>query len=247
MLKKVIFYIKTKYPGLYSISEKIFPKHRLKRFLKPRWFYLISKNLSPISKDFGSERGQEIDRYYIEKFLSSNSQVIHGDCLEIKDNMYTKKYGGEKVTKSDILDIDRNNKKANIYGDIRDLKTIKDNSYDCIILTQILQLIDDYESAVRECARILKPQSALLVTVPSIIMIDTIAGVEADFWRFTTASAKYIFSKYFSKDKLEIRSYGNVLAGLSLWIGLSREELSTKELDFCDPNFPCLITIKAIS
>lgn len=126
------------------------------------------------------------------------------------------------------------------------MDNISDNSYDCIILTQVLQYIDDYELAIKECYRILKPRGILLATLPSIGRIDCVAGVNGDFWRFTTASADYIFSKVFSKNKLNIKARGNVLAGLSFWIGLAQEELTKKDLDYFDPNFPCLITVKAI-
>lgn len=47
----------------------------------------------PYSNDFGFDRGQPIDRYYIEKFLYENREIITGDVLEIGDDTYTKKFG----------------------------------------------------------------------------------------------------------------------------------------------------------
>ena len=38
---------------------------------------------------------------------------------------------------------------------------------------------------------------------------------------------------------------GNVLAGLGFWVGLAQEDLSKKELDHNDNNFPCVITVRA--
>ncbi|MGB2696377.1 MAG: class I SAM-dependent methyltransferase, partial [Candidatus Zixiibacteriota bacterium] len=49
--------------------------------------------LSPISRQFGFDRGKPIDRYYIENFLNENKHFIRGRVLEIGDNSYTKKYG----------------------------------------------------------------------------------------------------------------------------------------------------------
>lgn len=229
---------------IYNFLKRNLSKKKICRLLKPRWLYLISKKLYPISPRYGKERGRPIDRYYIEKFLSDNSQLIKGACLEIEDNHYTHLFG-QKVIKSDILDINCENKEANIHADLRNMPQIADNSYDAIILTQVLLYIDDYESAIRECHRILKPGGFLFVIVPSMCRIDVRAGVENDYWRFTKASAQYIFGKYFSKDKLEIKAWGNVLVGLGCWIGLSSDELSKKELDYHDPSFPVLITIKA--
>jgi len=226
-------------------------KHRIKNLLKrilqkvtkSRWFYFLTKKTYPLSHIYGFDRGVPIDRYYIENFLEKNKKFIKGNCLEILDNSYTAKFGNP--TKSDILDINRDNKKATIHDDLRNLENIKENSYDCIILTQVLQFIDEYEKAIQECKRILKPCGTLLVTLPSISRIDVASGVGNDFWRWTPAGARYVFGKYFEKEKLEIRGFGDVLIGTGFWVGMAKHELNKKELDHWDPNFPVLVTIKA--
>jgi len=244
MLKEYCrFFLKKNYK-LYIFLIKI--KKILKRFFKPKIIYLIFRKKEPLSDLYGLDRGQAIDRYYIENFLKNNQNLIQGECLEILNNEYTKKYGQNKVIKSDILDIDQNNKKANIHGDLKNLNNILDNIYDCIILTQVLQFIDDYEKAISECRRILKKDGVLLTTVPSISRIDCVAGESGDFWRFTKAGIRYSFLRYFRDNEVEISSLGNCLIGMNFWIGSSQEELSKKELDYHDPNFPCVITVKAI-
>jgi len=215
-----------------------------RRIFKPGWLYLLSRSLKPLSHNFGSNRGEPIDRYYIEKFLSENKGLIKGACLEIDDNFYTKKFG-DNILKSDVLDINKNNDKANIRADLRNAPEINDHEYDCIILTQVLQFIDEYESTIKECRRILKPGGTLLATLPSISRIDVRAGTKGDYWRFTHASAEFIFSKFFDKNSLEIKSRGNVLVGTAFWVGMAREELSLKKLDYNDPDFPVIITVRA--
>lgn len=217
----------------------------LRRWLKPAWLYFLLPRLSPLSAKYGANRGHIIDRHYIEKFLADNAGAIQGVCLEVLDDSYTRRFGGLRVTRRDVLDINTSNRAANIHGDLRDLSGVADNTYDCIILTQVLQFVDDYEAAVRECARILKPGGTLLVSLPSISRIDVRAGLGGDYWRFTTASAKYVFGKYFSPDKLEITSRGNVRSGLGFWVGMAQEELTPKELNYRDPNFPVIITVRA--
>ena len=68
----------------------------------------------PVSKAWGFDRGQPIDRYYIENFLAQNAHHIHGHCLEIKDDNYTQKFGGDSVYRSEVLDIDSGNHNATI-------------------------------------------------------------------------------------------------------------------------------------
>ncbi len=74
------------------------------------------RRLSPISREFGEDRGQPIDRYYIENFLARRAEDIRGRVLEIKDDSYTRQYGGSRVTRSDVLDVSEDNLRATIVA-----------------------------------------------------------------------------------------------------------------------------------
>src|SRR5687768_13447023 len=76
------------------------------------------RHVKPISSDYGNGRGLEIDRYYIEKFLSEFSTDVRGHVLEIKHNAYTIRYGGDRVTKSDVLHPVEGNPDATIVADL---------------------------------------------------------------------------------------------------------------------------------
>lgn len=203
-------------------------------------YFLATRSLRPISVKFGFDRGKPIDRYYIEKFLEENKKFIKGRSLEIVDNKYSVKYGGSNVVKSDVLDMFPT-KIANIHGNLKNLKRIvKDDTYDCLIITHTFGMIDDYDAAIKECYRILKPGGSLLVTVSSF---SPTHDIEHNFWRFTTASAKLVFGKYF-KD-MKVKSYGNVFSGQCFWVGLAMEDLTQRELDYNDPSYPCIVTVWA--
>lgn len=199
-----------------------------------------SKNwyrLTPLSHRFGFDRGTPIDRYWIENFLTEHRSLITGRCLEITDNTYTRRFG-TKVIAADVLDINDKNKKANIIGDLRNLKNIKDNTYDCIILTHVLGLVDDLPSAVSAIHRILKPGGNVLVTVSCFSPDFDHLG----FWRFTPNGLRFLFDKRFSVD---VRTYGNVLAGQAFWVGMAQEELTTEQLNYVDQRYPCIVAIRA--
>ena len=70
------------------------------------------RRTSPISPDWGYDRGQPIDRYYIEQFLKTQRAAICGHVLEIKDTTYTDRFG-RNVTHADVLDIEAANLAAN--------------------------------------------------------------------------------------------------------------------------------------
>ena len=223
---------------------------RLNRFRKKvlrkkvEWHNL--RRVTPVSDIYGLDRGQSIDRYYIGDFLSGNSEHIRGSVLELLGNHYTKLYGRQKVIKSDVLDIDEDNRNATIVADLTKADIIKDETYDCFILTQTLQFIYDLDSAVYHSQRILKRGGVLLVSLPSVSRIDCIAGVDGDFWRFTKASAEKLFERYFGKENVSVQAYGNVLADISFLMGLATDELTREELDYNDANFPLIICVRAI-
>ena len=96
---------------------------------------------TPFSKDFGYDRGGPVDRYYIEGFLEENKHFVKGHVLEIGDDDYTERFGEEKVEQSEVLHINDQNPKATLIGDLSHLPDVPSDSFDCIILTQTLQLI----------------------------------------------------------------------------------------------------------
>jgi SAM-dependent methyltransferase len=208
--------------------------------------------LTPISSCWGIDRGQPIDRYYIENFLNRHSSDIQGQVLEIGDNGYTKVFGGDRVTKSDVLHAIEDNPKATIVGDLADAPQIPSDTFDCFILTQTLQYLYDVRSAVKTIYRILKPGGVLLATLPNLTPIldpgkdDKSWGSSCWYWGFTNASAQRLFFETFPKENIQVETYGNVLVATAFLQGLSSQELNSKELNYRDPSYQVLITVRAV-
>jgi SAM-dependent methyltransferase len=222
---------------LRQIRARLVPK------LKPKekYFLVPTRSLEPISKNHGYDRGTPIDRYYIEKFLEQNKNLIKGRCLEVTDNYYTMKYGRGKVTKSDALDIKKSNRRANIHDDLRKLNKVKSNTYDTVILTHVLGLIDDIDAAIKEVYRILKPSGSALVVVGSSGSYNP----RTDFWKFTQNSLRLLFAKCFKNENMEVTSFGNVLSSQYHLVGLAAEEMSPEEIDYHHPRYTIIIGMVA--
>lgn len=205
-------------------------------------YFLARRSVLPLSAKFGFDRGTPIDRYYIERFMLENREFIKGLCLEVADNNYTVKFGGNKVVKSDIISNDTKNKLATIVSDLQNVKAaIPDNTYDCVIMTQTLGMIPDFYSAISEVHRILKKGGVLLLTTASL---SPFFENHYSYWRFTPAGLEVIIKKYFKT--YAVKSYGNVLVGQCFWVGMAQEELTKKELDFNDNRYPLIVTAKAV-
>jgi SAM-dependent methyltransferase len=198
--------------------------------------------VTPISGQFGFDRGQPIDRYYIETFLRRHAEDIQGRALEIMDNTYTRKYGADRVKISDVLDIAEDNPQATIVADLTHADHVPSNTFDCIIFTQTLQLIYDVRAAISTLHRILKPGGVLLASFPGISQEE---GGDW-YWRFTSRSARRLFEEVFPSPNIEVNTYGNVLAAISFLHGLAVEELRQQELDRRRPGYDVSITLRAV-
>lgn len=205
------------------------------------------RRLIPIDPNFGFPRGGVIDRYYIEKFLSGYSHEIKGRVLEIGDNCYTKKFGGSKVVDSDVLHYVTGNSQATIVGDLSKADHIPSNTFDCIILTQTLQMIYDTQSAIKHLYRILKPNGVLLVTSHGTSMVGRTLGVDdwGTYWRFTGQSMRIMFEDSFRAGNVHVATYGNVLTAAAFLYGLVTEDLTSTELDFHDKRYEVIVGMKA--
>ena len=68
---------------------------RLRRWTRglpaPRWGNL--RRVQPFSPNFGFERGQPIDRFYIERFFAAHRAAMVGDGLEIQSVGYLRRFG----------------------------------------------------------------------------------------------------------------------------------------------------------
>jgi SAM-dependent methyltransferase len=205
------------------------------------------RRVDPISVDWGFDRGTVIDRYYIDRFLSRHAADVRGRVLEIGTNDMTRKYGGTRVSQSDVLHVANSGPPVTIVGDLSDGAGIPSDAFDCIILTQTLQVVYDVHAVVRTVHRILKPGGVALVTVPAITKISRYDMDRwGQYWSFTTKSARRLFEEAFPVEGVCVEAAGNVLAATAFLQGIAAEELTREELDYRDPDFETLVGIRAM-
>jgi hypothetical protein len=66
------------------------------------------------------------------------------------------------------------------------------------------------------------------------------------FWAFTTLSARRVFEEVFPTESVIVEAYGNVLTASAFLYGLAAQELRRQELDYLDPDYELVITIRAV-
>ena len=205
--------------------------------------------LSPISPIFGKDRDLlSIERYYVEDFLKSNSADVKGRTLEMGDPAYTSKFGGSRVTQADVLNYVEGNPNATIVADLTDAPHIPDNSFDCVIITQTLQMIWDVPAAIRTLHRILQPGGVVLATSHGMSRVARREGVDdwGEYWHFTSQSMRRLFAGAFGAGQVKVQTYGNVMAAVGNLHGLGAGEIERAKIDYNDPNYEIIICVRAV-
>jgi SAM-dependent methyltransferase len=201
----------------------------------------------PLSKDWGYDRGTPIDRYFIERFLAKHASDVTGHVLEVQEDDYSRRFGGERVTQQDVLNVDAGNPRATIIGDLADPKTLPPGKFDCIILTQTLHLVVDMAAAMSNLHRALRPGGVLLITVPGITPLDREMFLDSWYWSLTGPSLERLLSGPFRPDNVSVEAHGNLYAATAFLHAAAVEEVSKRKLDRADRMYPVTVAARAVA
>ena len=219
----------------------------MRRSLSRRAGKRAEGRLVPISRVFGLDRGQAIDRYYIERFLTRYASDIRGRVLEIGDDTYTKQFGQGRVIASEVLHVTTGNPKATLVADLSRTDQLPSNVFDSIICTQTLQFIYDVHAALATLHRTMKPGGTLLATLPGISQLSRYDMERwGEYWRFSSLSIRRLFEERFARSDVAVAAHGNVFVATKFLQGFSANELSDEELAFRDPDYEVVITARAV-
>lgn len=228
-------------------------RRRAARCLGPRWtlrarcllrgkplpFWGNLRRTTPLSEEFGFDRGSPIDRYYVDRFFTRHRSRIAGRVLEIQGRGYTQRFA-QDLSASDTLDV--NAQFAPTY--LCDLACaeaiVPSGTYDCFLLPNTAQHLRELEPALRNALRIVRPGGSLLLTAAGLIPLIP-DGPE--YCRLTAEGWRDFAARVWPGCDVEVVAYGNCLAAVAALYGIAVEELRDDELDVQDPRYPVLIGV----
>lgn len=201
----------------------------------------------PASRRFAFDRGTPIDRLLIERFLERHAEDIRGRALEVEGSGYLRTYGGDRVTRIDVLHAVAGNPEATIVGDLATGNGLPWGVFDCLVVTQTLHVIYAIHPAVKNLHRMLKPGGIALVTIPGISQISRYdADRWGDYWRMTPDAAQRLFADVFGGERVSVEAFGNVRLAAAYLYGLAAEEIPSGALDDVDRDYPLITCLRAV-
>ena len=198
----------------------------------------------PVRRDWGWGHGVALDRPYIERFIRTHAGDIYGRVLEIKEPEYSRQFAAPGST-VDVLDLDPSNPQADIIDDVQTCAKIADSTYDCVILTQVIQLVPDVPSAIANVFRVLRPGGVLLITACGIS--QGVASQEGEFhWSFYRAGLRRLLLPCFDPRRLLVHAHGNAGLAASFLMGLTTSDIPLELLTAQDDEYPIVVTARAV-
>jgi len=195
----------------------------------------------PICPFYGMTRGTPIDRYYLQKFIRKIKKEVTGKAIEFGGTRSEfSQYQFSLVNEYLAVDIIET-PEVDIVGNIFDKSLFKNNSCDSIIIFNVLEHLDNPDKAIDNMNHWLKPGGKIFCMVPNA---QRVHFYPKDYWRFMPDGLAELFKKF---KKTHCFVYGNLTSTIASLMGISVEELSTRELDECNPYYPvatCLIAQK---
>ncbi len=196
----------------------------------------------PVSRQFGTERGTPVDRYYIARFLRQYRDRICGDVLEIEDNTYTRRFGAERVVRSLVMDVSNAGGGITFNGNLETGEGIRDGIADCFILTQTLMYLADVRAAAHNIGRLLKKGGSALITCSGLSQ-NSIRCMD-DYgcrFNFNMDAFRWMFAEEPSLRLAAVGSFGNVKTVTAHIVGLCREDLQEKDFEANDKYYPLIV------
>jgi hypothetical protein len=203
----------------------------------PSWGNL--RRVSPLSPNFGFERGTPVDRFYLHRFLEANRAGITGRVLEVQVPSYTRTYGHD-VEASHTVDIDPRFA-ATYTCDLAHAPQIPSDYYDCFILPNTLQHVRSPEAVLRTALRVVKRGGSVLASAPMLLPLIPDGD---DYWRLSPAGWRTMLMREWAGCDVVVEGHGNCLSAAAAMYGLALEELRDDELSVHDPRYPVLITMQ---
>lgn len=220
-------------------------------------FNKITNELFKLAEQYPPQNIDDyFDRVYIKRFLEENSEYISNakNILEFYGiKHYAKDFNKNADVKyltyrgrDDIFKTTNCYNGGDYYGDLRDISTLPEEKFDCVIATQVMMYdilkVKEYVAGLKY---MLKPNGVLLITLPASFIPNKQRGIEELF--FTEKGLESVLLTQFDKENINIKTYGNINYHLYTLFMLKHPDVDFINDLINDKNYPVIICARCFN
>jgi SAM-dependent methyltransferase len=189
--------------------------------------------------DVNYSQDQALDQYYVEQFLRREMRLMKRRVLEIGSDHCTPEFAGSRTATITSIPF------AQETQVLHDLAVLKDNTYDALVMVQVLQFMFDLHAVLKHAHRVLIPGGILLAAMPGTCYVPNHVDGRMLYWGFTGLSVRTLLGSTFPARSIKIQSFGNVFVATAHVQHLAAQDLTRTELNHRDEHYPFILTFKA--
>lgn len=200
--------------------------------------WLAARDLLPLNRNFGRDRGPPVGRRYLVEFLSAHATAVSGRVLEFGDPRYRSLFQNADV--HEVLSI-RLGPDVDHVADIEQPPEELYERFDWIVCTQVFEHVRRPDIAAGRLLQLLRPGGRLLFSVP---FLNVVHHDPEDFRRFTADGVRATLEDAgFVIDEIVAR--GNFPISVGALMGLASTDFPDATWARDDPDFPYIVTAVA--
>ena len=226
----------------------------VRHIVMPSWRRLRPfGSVKPKGDELFPSLGTPIVRAHWHDYLKRHQTDIHGRCLEIGTTKTIRRFGGDRVTKADAVDLTAHSPEVTLVADLMAADYLEGAQFDCFVNQFTTHVIHDVTSALYHSIRLLKPGGVLLVNficTTGILARGMDMGTGArlhQYWWFTPLHVQHLFTSLgLTRQDWDMTGYGNVFSRSAWLMNLPAEFLTRRELETQDPMHPIMLCARVV-
>ena len=199
----------------------------------------------------GSADDVSIERHYVATFLAECTCLLrqkrHGVviCDQRFEDVVRTTLAVQSPCVTTPIDFGRQGAEAQLDDAIQGIGQHGREPVEFVVAIHVLSQVYHLPQRIGEIGRALAPQGLLLASFPGTIHAHP--PEQRPYWGLTPFAAKRIVASNLKPESCSVTGYGNVVAAIMMLRGASASELTERELNANDPQYPLVIGVTAVT
>lgn len=151
-------------------------------------------------------------RYATKRRIAGFGRDFRGRVLEVGCGRWSHKacFPHAEVVSTDLV-------MQNGVDKVEDVThlSFRSGAFDAVIMLSVLEHVYEYQKAIAEVTRVLKPGGTLILGVPFFYPLHDLPN---DYWRFSPNTLERLLEKDFKISKTNLGGFGPFVTSIEMWL-----------------------------